>query len=153
MPQRARDVSRPHRTLRPGTNITLIVVWGLAATALFLKGDPRPFLLVGVGGFFGLLGGLMQTRAFEEARGAFLETSSLLEVRERLKATKWGKRYLMFLWGGNFTMGVLALAFTTNPVLSVLVGYFTFMFIREIVTLKPTFELYRLQRATYEDTA
>jgi hypothetical protein len=100
----------------------------------------------------GIVGGLMQIKGFNEARESFLNTSSMLEVRAAMKATKWGRRYIYFLWTGNIVLVILALSLTNNPALSVLVGYFSLMFAREIITLKSTFELYKLSKGV-QDTA
>ena len=65
----------------------------------------------------------------------------MLEVRKALKNTKWGKLYLLFLWGGNLTLVILSFLTTNNPPFSILVGYFTMMFMRAFTTLKATIEL------------
>jgi len=87
----------------------------------------------------------MQTLSFREAKSSFLDATSLLDVRVKLKETTWGKRYLTFLWAANAFLVVLALSYSPSPYWAVLVGYFSLMFSREIVTLKSTFELNRLQ--------
>jgi len=109
--------------------------------------------MVVAGAVLGLLSGMMQTRGIQEAKGSILDADSMLAVRKRLKTTKWGKRYLYFLWGGSIVLVILSLPYKTNPIFSFLVGYFTLMFIRDIVTLRSTFELDTLRYAKHEDSA
>ena len=137
-------MSKPHATLRPATNIVMIIVWGIAALLLTRLCNPRPILLLDAGSALGVVGGYMQVLSFGEGRDAFLQTNTALEVRARLKATKWGKRYLYFLWSSGFFLVVLAFLLTSNPALAFPAAYFTMMFVREIVTLKPTFDLARM---------
>ena len=95
-----------NNTLKPSTNIVMILLWGfLACFAAFIS-TPQSFLVVVVGLIFGILGGVMQWLAFAESKEKFLNASTMLEVRKKLKETKWGKRYVPFLWLGNFVLVV-----------------------------------------------
>jgi len=145
-------MKKTHATLRPGTNAILILLWGTLATMLFLKCDPHPLIVTGVGVLLGLAGGVMQTLSFRQAQTSFLDATTMLAVRAKLKATPWGKRYLIFLWSGNALLAILSLRTAANPPLAVLVGFFTLMFVREITTFKITLELDRLQKEMKETT-
>ena len=139
-------MSKPHSTLRPGVNCIFILLWGIIAVTLFIKCHPHPVLIAGVAAILGILGGVMQTLGLREARQSFLETKTAFDVRRAFKATKWGRRYLYFLWAGGSLLLFLSFFFSTNPLLAVTVGYFGMMFFREVVTLKSTFGLSRLVR-------
>ena len=134
-------MDKPHFTLRPTTNIVLIFVWGIAVVMLFTLIKPWPIYILLCGSTFGLIGGLMQIHSFKESKQSFQEAITMIEVRNSLKNTKWGKRYLYCLWTGNALLVAIAFLTTNNPLPSVLVGYFLLMFVRELVTLKPTMEL------------
>lgn len=134
-------MNKLHFSLKPTTNIILILVWGIAVLMLLTFYKPWPILVLVVGGTLGLIGGLMQLLSFKESKQSFQEAKSFNEVRNSLKSTKWGKRYLYFLWSTNVLLVVVALLTTKNPLLSVLAGYFLLMFVREIVTLKPILEI------------
>jgi len=138
-------MNKPHFTLRPSANIIFIMLWGAIAVSLFFICDPHPILIAGVGALLGLIGGIMQTLSFRQARDSFLDTKTMLEVRAKLKSTIWGRRYLYYLWASNIFLVVLSFSFSSNPALAILIGFFSLMFIREIITLKQTFELSRLQ--------
>jgi len=140
-------MGKPHATLRPGVNAILVLLWGPLATVFFLTcGKPYPVLVTGVAALLGLVGGIMQTLSFHQARESFLSASTMLEVRARLKGTPWGARYLRFLWSGHVLLLILSVLFSTNPALVVATGYFSLMFVRELITLKLTFELDRMLR-------
>ena len=135
------EMNKPHSTLRPTTNIVLIFVWGVAVVVLLTILKPWPMYILLSGSALGLIGGLMQIQSFKESKQSFQEARTMIEVRNSLKNTKWGKRYLYFLWVGNALLVAIAFVTTNNPLPSILVGNFLLMFIREIVTLKPTMEL------------
>ena len=87
----------------------------------------------------------MQLLSFKEGREKFLQTRTALEVRAKLRETKWGKRYIYFLWFAGAVLVFLSVLISKNPLFSFPAGYFAMMFVREIVTLKPTLELRRMQ--------
>jgi len=134
-------MNKLHPTLKPTTNIVLILVWGVAVVMLLTILDTWPIYILVSGSALGLIGGLMQIQSFKESKQSFQEAKTMIEVRNSLKNTKWGKRYLYFLWTGNALLVVIAFLTANNPLLSILAGYFLLMFVREIVTLKPTMEL------------
>lgn len=136
-------MNKPHASLKASTNILLILVWGMVTVALLLFLEPFPILIVMAGIVFGLAGGLMQAYSFKESKVSFKSAKTMMEVRKAIKNTKWGKRYIVFLWFGYISLVTIAFTSTNDPLLSVLAGYFLLMFIREIITLKPTIELNR----------
>ena len=136
---------KPHASLRPATNIVAILAWAIAAGVMSSLVAPRPFLVMGFGVFLGVIGGYMQVLSFREGRESFLSANSAMDVRRRMKETKWGKKYIYFLWAGGVLLVVVSFLVSTNPALAFPAGYFSMMFAREVVTLKPTFELQRMQ--------
>ena len=133
-----------HLTFKPMFNVMLIMAWGIATLVGYFAVNSHPFLFIFVGAVLGLVGGFMQIQNFKEGVEFFLNAESLLEVRSQLKSTKWGKRYLYWLWGGNILLVVFVIKISADPIVSFLVSYFSMMFFREVVTLKSVFELRKL---------
>jgi hypothetical protein len=87
----------------------------------------------------------MQLLAFKEGKENFLKAQTALEVRAKLKETKWGRRYLYFLWASISVLALLSISSSPTPLLGFLAAYFGMMFIREVVTLKPALDLRKLR--------
>ena len=138
-------MNKPHATLRLSTNLFLIFAWVLATVIFAAVSDPLPMVEIAAGCFLGALGGYMQLLSFKEGREKFLQTRTALEVRAKLRETKWGKRYIYFLWFAGAVLVFLSVLISKNPLFSFPAAYFAMMFVREIVTLKPTLELRRMQ--------
>ena len=135
------NMSKLSKSLHFSTNIALIVAWGLASVALMILTPIYPLYVLVPAVILGCVGGYMQVLSFEQAKHSFLTAESMLEVRKALKLTTWGKRYLYFLWGSQVVLVLLALSTSKTPIIAVLVGYFSLMFARELVTLKSTIEI------------
>jgi len=129
----------------------MILLWGaLAGFATFISA-PHSFIVVIVGLIFGVLGGVMQWLAFAESKDKYLNASTMLEVRKELRETKWGKRYIPFLWLGNLVLVAFVIFLGEgNLFILTMAGYFSLMFARELITLKPTFELAKLSTRNSE---
>lgn len=142
-------MSKPHSSLSPTANILLIVAWAAAAAAFLFVAEPHsPVMLAIAGAIFGAVGGTMQHLSITQASNGFLATSTLLEVRRALKATSWGSRYIRFLYFSKAALIALAFALIRQPIFGVIIGYFagyfSLMFVREVVTLRDTYFLHRL---------
>jgi hypothetical protein len=147
-------MTKVHSTLKPTTNIVIILLWGIIAGFAAYNSRPYSYIVVFVGLILGVFGGIMQSFALSESREAFLNTSSLLDVRRKLKNTKWGKRYIPFLWIGNLAMvAIVVLTGKGNLVIEIMAGYFSLMFVREIITLRATFKLAELSKKNPEPPA
>ena len=133
-----------HSSLRVSTNIVLVVIWGSLAVVFSLDVLPHAWEVFAAAIILGIVGGIMQWKSFDEAKAEFLKTKTMLDIRATLKSTTWGSRYLYVLWGGNILLVVLSMAMGGNPFLTVLMGLFTMMCVRELITLPPTFQLRRL---------
>ncbi len=90
----------------------------------------------------------MQHLSFTQATKGFSAATTLLDVRSAFKATAWGTRYIRFLYFSKFVLIALAFVIVRQPVLAVIfaymAGYFSLMFVREVVTLRDAFALHRL---------
>jgi hypothetical protein len=138
-------MTKPHASLRPTTNIVAILAWAIAAVVTSSLVTPRPILVMAFGVLLGVLGGYMQVLSFNEGRESFLSAITAMDVRRKMKETKWGKRYIYFLWSSGALLMIASFLISENPALVLPTAYFSMMFAREIVTLKPTFELQRMQ--------
>ena len=142
-------MSKPHASLSPTTNILLLFAWAaVAAIFLFVIQPHAPILLGVVGAVLGAIGGVMQHLSFTQATKGFSAATTLLEVRSAFKATTWGTRYIRFLYFSKFVLIALAFVLVRQPVLAVIfgyiAGYFSLMFVREVITLRDTFSLHRI---------
>ena len=139
-------MSNIHTTLKVSTNIIFIFLWGTIGLIILLYEYPHSIFVFIIAAILGVLGGIMQNLSFNESKSSFLETRTMLEVRRKLKATKWGSRYLKFLWISNLFLLIFVLRYGYRPVLDISMCYFTMMFTREVVTLKSSVELRRLAK-------
>jgi uncharacterized protein YhhL (DUF1145 family) len=134
-------MSNIHTSLKVSTNIIFIFLWGTIALILLFYNYPHSNFIFIISAILGVIGGIMQNLGFNESKSSFLEARTMFEVRRKLKETKWGKRYLKFLWISNLFLLIIVLRYGYRPVLDIAMCYFSMMFTREIVTLKSTFEL------------
>lgn len=131
-----------HSTLKIKTNIILTLLWLAITLILFILLKPYPYILLIFGSGFGFVCGVLQYLSFNEAKNKLKEANTLIEVRNALKSTRYGKISIYALWFSNIMLVIITLLFSNNnPVIGIIVGYFSLMLIREIITLKPTFEL------------
>ena len=142
-------MSKPHSSLSPTTNVLLIFAWAaVAAVFLFVVEPHAPVIIAVVGAVLGAVGGVMQHLSFTQATKGFSAASTLPEVRSAFKATTWGTRYIRFLYFSKFVLIALAFVLVRQPLFAVIfgyiAGYFSLMFVREVVTLRDTFLLHRL---------
>ena len=143
---------KSHSTLSPITNILLIFAWAAVAALFFFVVEPHAPTILGVAGaVLGAVGGVMQHLSFREASNGFSAASTLLEVRSAFKATVWGTSYIRFLYISKLVLIALAAGLVRHPLLAIVFaycgGYFTLMFMREVITLRDTFFLRSLTAA------
>lgn len=125
----------------------MILLWGIFAGFAAVISQPYSYPVVFVGLVLGLFCGLMQSLAFAESKSDFLNASTMIDVRKKLRNTKWGKRYIPFLWISNIIIiAVVVIHGKGNLIFEIMTGYFSLMFVRELITLKPTFELAELSK-------
>ncbi|MBW4622698.1 MAG: hypothetical protein KME17_25490 [Cyanosarcina radialis HA8281-LM2] len=134
-----------HTSLQPKTNIRLLVIWSVVALSVAVVASPTPWLFLGSGMVLGACAGIIQLRALRESSRALLAAQSTIEVRRALSSSRSGRYYIYTFW---FSMAVLlALAFYVfrgRAFVGLLAGYSAFAFMRELLTLRGTFELHRL---------
>jgi hypothetical protein len=140
---------KTHTTLSPRTNLLFIAVWAIAVASAFVVIQPRlPFVLAMVGGLCGALAGIMQHLSIRHDPHGFLAASSLMGVRRALTNNAWGRSYIDWLYFSKFALVLISFLLIRRPLLQVLFGYlaayFSLMFVRDIITLRDTFALYRL---------
>lgn len=138
-------MNKPHATLRPGTNIALIALWALLVAIFSTLSDSPPLMPVAIGVLLGVIAGYVQNMSFREVREGLLDTSTLMEVRRKLKQTQWGRRYFVILWGSGIVLIVVSFVTSSNPIFAFPAAYFGLMLAREVVTLRATLELSHLQ--------
>jgi hypothetical protein len=129
-------VTTGHFTLRPGFNVVLIIVWGLAAGVLSWAAQPHPVLLAGVGAAAGLIAGLLQRRSIQSAPATFAGARSALDVRRAFMSNRSGKLSIAMIWIAGLVLMVIALVKGGNVPLGFAAGYATFMFVREIFAFR-----------------
>jgi hypothetical protein len=122
-----------HGTLKRSTNIVLIVVWMIAAAALFLIYREDALAPMAAGGVIGLLAGICQGLAIASNPASFAQTQSALDVRRQLTSSWPGKASIALLWLGaavnawlvwNLSRAHLAGTFAA--------GYAALMLVREL---------------------
>ena len=70
-----------------------------------------------------------------------------MDVRRALSASRWGRLYLWSFWVASIAfLGAAIYLLREQALLGFFGAYATFAFARELVTLRGTFELQRLQQ-------
>lgn len=138
-----------HASLAPKTNVILVIAEGVAVALLFIFYTPRiPLSIAAAGAALGAIAGVMQHLSFSQASNGFLDAASLMDVRRALKGTLWGSRFIFWIYFSKVILVVLAIVVIRSSLFNVLfgyvAGYISFMFIRELITLRDIFALNRL---------
>lgn len=128
----------------------LVCIWAALTAFAFLVPSPHlPFGLGIVGGLLGAAAGIFQHLSIKQNPAGFLSASSLMEVRRGLTSNHWGRTYIACIYLSKVVLAVLAYALIRTPLYRVVLGYavayVSFMLVRDILTLKDTFDL-RTQR-------
>jgi len=134
-----------HPSLKPKTNIRLIVVWALIAVSVAVISSPIPWLFLGLGVVLGTCADFIQLLALCESSRSLLVSETAMDVRRALSSSRWGRRYLYTLWFCVVLLFLLAFYFLrSRAVVGLFASYSAFAFMRELLTLRGTFELERL---------
>jgi hypothetical protein len=139
-----------HILLSPTTNVVLILLWAIVIVFLLLiVQPPLPVALAMVGGVLGSVAGVMQHLSIAQGGEGFVAASFLMGVRRAFTSTRWGRRYIMWLYFCKLTLIVIAFLLIRSPlyrvVMGYLVAYVSLMFVRDLLTLRDTFTLHRLE--------
>lgn len=133
-----------HLSLKPRMNVILILVYLSVACWAFSQIQPFPLTMLSLGIAMGMIGGLLQKRAFKEAMGTLQKCKSAIEVRNVLKSTKSGKAYLYLLWTGVGIISLFSFKMSNQPLPLIVLGYCSMALIRELVTLPSIIVLSRV---------
>ena len=141
--EKKQNITEPHISLRPSINVILVVFW--MSLAVFFGSESIPLPIVISGALFGIAEGIMWILGIKESGRDLQNVQTILDVREQLKKTKWGKRYFCSIWTGSIALFFISLSYS-QPFNTLLVGYFIMCFFREITALKSSFELLKIIR-------
>ncbi len=134
-----------HTSLQPKTNAKLLAIWGVVAVAVAVVASPTPWPFLGSGLVLGACAGIIQLRALRESAAALVATQTAMEVRRVLSSSRSGRLYLYVFWFSVVALFALAFYFLRGRAfVGLLAGYSAFAFMRELLTLRGTFELHRL---------
>ena len=121
---------------------------GLCAIAL------RPNIPVAIfflGGLLGTVGGILQHLGFVEGSARFLGTATLWDVRKVFRDTRWGNRFIYWIYVSKTLLLVASVFILWDSFVRILIayigGYACFMLIREAITLRDAYELENMARS------
>lgn len=134
---------RLHVSLRPATNVALMIVWLLIAYGVTLVSAGGAVALIAPAALVGLVAGAMQRAALRAAPDAFRAARSALEVRRALRGTVWGARYLTLFWGAQLLFVLVAVALGHEPLRAGDGGLFAFQMAWALASLYCGFALAR----------
>lgn len=138
-----------HTSLSPKTNIRLIMLWAVISIAAFLFACPTPWVFLILGATLGALTGFIQLLALRQASAQLLQAVTMMDVRQALRSSRWGRYYLWGFWLSIVLLFVLAFFLLhSRAIIGLIAGYSAFALIRELLTLRGTFELQSLSRGT-----
>lgn len=140
-----------HTSLRPQTNMKLLVFWIGGVLAVASVVSPTPWLFFCLGAVLGVCAGTIQLRALRESAAGLLSARTTREVRCAVTSSRSGRVYLYVFWASMVVLFVLAsFLLRGRAVIGLIAGYSAFAFMRELLTLRGTIEL---QRPSKERTA
>ncbi|MEZ4297989.1 MAG: hypothetical protein R3B70_23735 [Polyangiaceae bacterium] len=125
-----------HSSLRPGTNVALVVVWGAVLLAGMRGLDGVLWPCVALGAALGAGGGLLQRRALGEAAKELVHARTTMEVRSALAGSRWGRWYFRGFWVGIAAiLGGSVLLLRERFWAGAVVGYASLALVRDVLTL------------------
>ena len=120
-------------------------MWGGLAIVVVFIASPTPWFFYAFGVALGVPAGIIQLRALRESSASLLTTESALDVRRVLSSSHAGRLYLYAFWSSMAVLSALAFCLLRGRAfVGLLAGYSAFAFMRELLTLRGTFELRRL---------
>jgi hypothetical protein len=139
-----------HTSLQPTTNMRFLVLWCAISVVASLVASPTPWLALVAGCVQGIFAGFLQLYALRETPALFLKTRRLMDVTDALNSSRYGRFYYYVFYSQVALQLILSLfPFRERALvtLSLLAGYSAFSFMRDLVSLRGTFELQRLSKA------
>lgn len=138
-----------HSTLSVRTNLIMLSLYGLILATILVQSPPPVAALLLPFPLIGLAAGYAQLRAIRASSGAFIEASTLREVRGALKASGYGKASMLISVLNPFVVLGLVLARSEAISLSTVILALTlFAFARELLSLPGLIELRRRRQDT-----
>jgi hypothetical protein len=131
-----------HTTLKPRTNLALIVVSALLGAAALSFTRPLPLTPAAIGAFIGGVVGFLQSRSIGDARDAFRRAGTAMDVRRTLMSSTSGKLGIQIQWLGAVVL-VAGAIWIGNPLGGFIAGYAFLMAARDIVALSAVVRLER----------
>ena len=124
-----------HASLTQRGTLTMIGASALVAAGTAMLPGPFPAVAWGLAAAFGVVVGVLQTRALRAAPRAFLAAESTVEVREALMSSSSGRMAVALQW--VLLPILLAVAWRSGSVVAgALGGYAVFMGVRDAVALR-----------------
>ena len=131
-----------HSSLTPRTNLSLLLLTGVViGVSLIYSSALYPVVLLPFA-FVGLLAGILQSRALASDPAVFRSAESWAAVRKALMSSLYGKISLVLLWcNGAALLCLILFGEQLASLATVLAAYASFMFFRELATLRSVFTL------------
>jgi uncharacterized membrane protein (Fun14 family) len=129
------------------TNIRVIILWAVISVATFLFASPTPWFFFALGAVLGAVTGFIQLWAMRQASAQLMQAVTMMDVRRALRSSGWGTLYLWGFWLSMALLFVLAFFLLhSRAIIGLIAGYSAFALIRELLTLRGTFELQLLSK-------
>lgn len=133
-----------HSTLKPNTNVFMMVIWSALLAGSLITAVRLPVLVTVLAFLAGVLAGLLQAKAMRLAAPQFRQSSSLIDVRKTMNSSRPGKLSVLLLWGTSLLLVVTAWPLRTPGALTPIVcGYAAFALAREIFSFPAVLALSR----------
>jgi hypothetical protein len=123
-----------HTSLMVRSNLFMCVLTGSVAIGLSVIGWPKSAIVAAVGAAFGLIVGILQSRAIREGSVALAAAPGALAVRSALNSTKSGNLSIRVQWAALVPI-VVWILLGGQPFLAPIAGYAALMFVRDVTTL------------------
>ena len=131
-----------HPTLKPRTNLVLLVVWLTLLSMSLAFSQSKSLTVVCCGVVIGAIAGLLQFRAITTSAQQLISATTALQVRKALWENILGKLSIYLLWFyATALFGIVLGSQVENPLINLVAGYSAFALVREAVTLPALLKL------------
>jgi len=135
-----------HASLRTKNNLVGLVVSGMIAAAVWIFSSPRPVAPILIGGFFGLVVGLLQDRSSRVVPEAFRRAAIGADVRDALKSNRAGRAAIKVHWIATLVT-IVAAIWVGKPLVGTIGGWALYACTRHLVVLPAVITLNRKEDA------
>ena len=137
-----------HASLKTKTNARLIVAWTLGLCVVIAVSTPVTWITLALGCVFGLVGGTLQLNAMRVSAVQLTSATTLLEVRRALSGSPFGRAYIWAFWLSQIALLLVSVsAYGSRAIVAMIAGYLAFALSRELVSIRGTRQLERLDGA------